>query len=244
MTKRIVFKSLMVVLTLGCLAVSFSQADGFSRKGEGRGYFMIGGNSLDMDELNSRLKDNGYAEFSDSPISLGGGGHGIVRERIVIGGEGHALLGRAEQSTIGGVDYGTKFSAGYGFFDVGVLAMRTGGLDVYPLLGLGGGGVSLDITQSEIGSFDELLQDPNRSTNLSTWCFLINLGLGIDYLAVLGESERGEGGIVIGLRSGYILAPFHGDWHFKGETLPGGPDPGLTGAYIRLTIGGGGRAYE
>lgn len=244
MIKMILFMSLVAALTLGCLAVSFSPADGSSSKGEGRGYFMIGGNWLDMDELNSRLKDNGYAEFTDSFLSLGGGGHGIVRERIVIGGEGHALLGRTENSTIGDVDYGTKFSAGYGFFDVGVVAIRARGLDVYPLLGLGGGGVSLDITQSEIGSFDDILENPNRRAKLSTWGFLINLGLGIDYLAVLGENEEGEGGIVIGLRSGYIFSPFDGDWSFKDEILPGGPDLGLTGAYIRLTIGGGGRAYK
>lgn len=244
MTKRITFKSMAVALTMGFLAVSLFPPDGLAGSRGGRGYFMIGGNSLDVDELNSRMNENGYEEFSNSSISLGAGGHGIVRERIVLGGEGHTLLGRTEQSTIGGVDYGTKLSAGYGFFDVGVLAMRKGGLDVYPLLGLGAGGVSLEITQSEIGSFDDLLEDPNRSASLSTWSFLINLGLGIDYLAVLGESRRGEGGIVIGLRTGYIFSPFHGDWDFKGETLPGGPDPGLTGAYIRLTIGGGGQLYN
>jgi hypothetical protein len=244
MTKKILFKSLVVALTLGCLAMPFSTADGSSNKGEGAGYFMIGSNWLDMDELNSRLRDNGYTEFSDSYLSLGGGGHGIVRGRYLIGGEGHGMLGRTEQSTIGVVDYGTKFSAGYGFFDVGVVAIKSGGFNVYPLLGLGGGGVSLNITQTEIGSFDDILENPDRSSRLTTWGFLINLGLGIDYLAVLGDNEQGEGGIVIGMRTGYIFSPFDGDWNFEGETLPGGPDLGLTGAYLRLTIGGGGRAFD
>jgi hypothetical protein len=244
MTRRIAFTTLMFAMTLECLALSFSPAYGHLGRKEGRGYFMVGKSFLDMDELNTRLKENGYATFSDSPVSLGAGGHGIVRDRFVIGGEGHALLSRTEESTIGGVDYGSRLSAGYGFFDVGVLAMRAGGLDVYPMLGLGGGGVSLDIRQSRIGSFEDLLEDPDRSATLSTWSFLINLGLGIDYLAVLGEGRNGEGGIVIGLRSGYIFSPFNGDWDFKGETLPGGPEPGLNGAYIRLTIGGGGRAYD
>ena len=201
---------------------------------------MVGGNQLDMDDLNVRMKDNGYTEFSDNYLSLGGGGHAIINDKIVLGGEGHALLGRTKSSTLGVTDYGSKLSAGYGFFDLGYMLLRAGGLDAYPLLGIGGGGISMNIIQSEIGSFDDILADPDRGAKLSTWDFLINIGLGIDYLYVLGGGEMGEGGLVLGLRGGYIFSPFEGDWKFEGETLPGGPDLGITGPYIRLTIGGGG----
>jgi len=230
----------LVMVTFGLLAAAYSPAETSEKRGEGRGYLMIGGNQLDMDDLNSRLKDNGFTRFSDNYLSLGGGGHAIVNDRIVIGGEGHALLGRTKSSTVRDTDYGSKFSAGYGFFDLGYVLLRSGGLDAYPVLGIGGGGVSMNIVESEVGSFDSLLENPSRGSKLSTWDFMINLGFGIDYLLLLGGNEEGEGGLVLGLRGGYLYSPFEADWKFEGETLPGGPDLGINGPYIRLLIGGGG----
>lgn len=231
---------ILVIVMLALPAAACTQAEESETRGEGRGYFMFGGNQLDMDDLNLRLKESGLTRFSDNYLSLGGGGHAIVNDRIVIGGEGHALLGRTKSSMVHDTDYGSKFSAGYGFFDLGYVILRGGGLDVYPLLGIGGGGISMKIVESEVGSFGDLLDDPSRGSKLSTWDFMINLGLGIDYLFVLGGTERGEGGLVLGLRGGYVYSPFEADWKFEGETLPGGPDLGITGPYVRILIGGGG----
>jgi hypothetical protein len=240
MEKRIRLALAMTFVFLGLLVGPCFSADESPNKGEGRGYFMIGGNQLDMDDLNRRLMANGFTRFSDDYISLGGGGHAIVNERIIIGGEGHALLGRTKSSTVVNVDYGSKLSAGYGFFDLGYVVLRSGGFDAYPLLGIGGGGISMNFVESEVGSFDDVLQNPSRGSKLSTWDLLVSVGFGMDHLYVLGGNEQGEGGLVLGLRAGYIFSPFEGDWKFEGETLPGGPDFGITGPYIRLMIGGGG----
>lgn len=209
-----------------------------NKKGGGRGYFMFGGSIIDIKSLNSKLDSKGYPKFPDNFISLGGGGHGIIG-KVIIGGEGHGLIGR--ETTGGSKTYKTSISAGYGFFNFGYIVYSTKGLSVYPLLGLGGGGMSFKIVEREtIPSFDDVLNNPKRSANLSTSGFLLNLALGTDYLLKLEEDKKREGGLVFGLRIGYTFALIKGSWKMDGIEISGGPEIGITGPYIRLMIGGGG----
>ncbi len=231
-------------MTICMLIASCVWAEDPPDREEGRGYFMIGGSLLNVDDLNASLSENGYSELSDSYLSLGGGGHGIVRGKIVVGGEGHALLGRTKTSSVGDQQYDTKLSGGYGLFNIGYVLFKKGGLNVYPLLGIGGGGVELKIAQSSVGSFEDVLSDPNRGSELSTGGLLLDFALGADHLFILGSDDKEEGGILIGLRCGYTLAPFTRDWNLSGDNLSGGPDFGISGPYFRLAIGGGGSSIS
>jgi len=209
------------------------------KEGGGRGYFMFGGNIIDIKRLNSKLESKGYSKLSDNFISFGGGGHGIIR-KVIIGGEGHGFTGR--ETTSG--NYKTSIGAGYGFFNVGYLIYKTGAINIYPILGLGGGGIGVKIIEKGTPSFDEVLDNPKRSAELSTGGFLLNLALGTDCLLKLGGDEKGGGGLVFGLRIGYTFAPIKGDWEMDGIDISGGPDIGITGPYIHLMIGGGGFGKE
>ncbi|OQX94850.1 hypothetical protein B6I21_08515 [candidate division KSB1 bacterium 4572_119] len=81
----------------------------------GRGYFIAGTNVLDLDALNSRLVSNGYKEFSNNFISIGGGGHGIINN-IIIGGQGGTIFGGDETVELGTETFKTSLIGGYGFF--------------------------------------------------------------------------------------------------------------------------------
>lgn len=234
--------TLTMVAVIGLFSVSVAQGQEIradAKEGGGRGYFMFGSSIIDIKALNSRLENKGYSKLSDNFISFGGGGHGIIN-RVIIGGEGHGLIGK--ETTSG--SYKTSLSAGYGFFNLGYLVYSKGDLHVYPLLGLGGGGMSLKIVERGAPSFDEVLDDPKRSAELSTGGFLLNVALGTDYLLKLWGDEKGEGGLVFGLRIGYTFAPIKGDWEMDGIDISGGPKVGITGPYIRLMIGGGGIGKE
>ena len=156
---------------------------------------------------------------------------------MIIGGECHALV--SEETT--SVHHTTRIGVGYGLFDLGYIVYSSKDVRVYPLIGLGGGGLSLRIVEEETSlSFDEVLDNPRRSAELVTGGFLVNLALGVDYLLQLNEDERGRGGLVFGLRAGYTLSPVKGDWNLDEVAISGGPDMGITGMYVRLMIGGGG----
>jgi hypothetical protein len=234
---------LTVVVVISFFFTNVSQSQEIkstTKEGGGMGYFMFGGSIIDIKALNSRLEDKGYSKISDNFISFGGGGHGVIN-RVIIGGEGHGLIGKEITSK----SYKTSIDAGYGFFNLGYIVYSTEDLRVYSLLGLGGGGMSLNIVEKGIlPSFDEVLDNPQRGVELSTGGFLLNLALGTDYLLKLGGDEKGKGGLILGLRVGYIFAPIKGDWEMDGVDISGAPDVSITGPYIRFMIGGGGFGKE
>jgi hypothetical protein len=235
MLKRLVtIAAVAVIAMIGLLSVSLAQVG--ELEGGGRGYFMVGGNIIDMKALNSSLESKGYSKISDNNfISLGGGGNWVV-SNVIVGGESHGLIGREVTSG----SYKTSLSAGYGFFNLGYIVYSIGDLDFYPLLGLGGGGVRLKITEAATPSYDDVLASPTRKAELSTGGFLLNVALGTDYLLKLRKNERREGGLVFGLRAGYTFAPIKNSWELDRTGISGGPQVGITGPYINLMIGGGG----
>lgn len=202
----------------------------------GRGFFMGGTNIIDIGELNTRLKNNGYHTFSDNLIGFGGGGYGILN-RLIIGGEGFGMSSAAELGTAGGETFKTTLSGGYGLFKLGYVVYRRGGFNLYPAVGFGGGGLALEITRKETVAFDDILKSPKRNVQLSNGCLLIDIGVGVDYLMILDRKNTGdEGGLAFGMRVGYLAAPYRSDW---GDALDG-PDIGFDGFYFRLMFGGGG----
>jgi len=232
----------MVIVSIFLCTIAYAQEMAvFDKEGGGRGYFMFGGNIIDIKSLNSYLESKGYSKLADNFISFGGGGYGIIG-KVIIGGEGHGLIG--EESTSD--SYKTSIGASYGFVNFGYIVYSTKGLSVYPLLGLGGGKMSLKIVErGTASSFDDVLDNPERSAKLSTGGFLLTLALGTDYLLKLGEDEKGKGGLVFGLRIGYTFAPIKGSWEMDGGIeISGAPEIGITGPYIRLMIGGGGFGKE
>ncbi|MDI6807605.1 MAG: hypothetical protein QME66_01315 [Candidatus Eisenbacteria bacterium] len=229
---------LAVVALIGLLVPAVSQSREVREAG-GRGFFMVGGANLDINNLNARLKANGYPEFSKNLVSFGGSGYGIVN-RVIIGGEGHTFFGR--KTTIG--DSQSSISAAYGCFNLGYLLYSKKGVNIYPIMGIGGGEMSFKIVERSSPTFDGLLVNPKRNAGLSTDVFLLSVGLGVDKLVNLGGDEKGEGGLAIGLQVGFTFAPNIGEWSLEERNIAGGPEIGITGPYVRLMFGGGGSGKD
>ncbi|MCP4632521.1 MAG: hypothetical protein GY855_06305 [candidate division Zixibacteria bacterium] len=212
---------------------------------EGRGYLMFGGLRMDIDDLNTHLKSAamqgivGYSEFKDDFFSIGGGGH-VIFGKLIIGGEGHGLIRGNEK--LG--NYKTSLFGGYGLLNFGMTLISSGRFDIYPLVGIGGGGMRLKITERNSVSFGDVLDNPGRNSDMTTGCFLLHAALGFDHLVKLADTEFGTGGLVFGCRAGYIYAPYTSEWRMEGKEVSGGPETGITGPYFRILIGGGGYAKK
>ena len=224
------------VLTL--YSISFAQGKA-GKSGGGMGYFAVGMNLFNLNTLNSRLTEHGYPEFSGHLLSIGGGGHAIVG-KLVIGGEGQGLSGEEKSVRVNSQPFKSSLSGGFGLFDLGYLVYSKNGLNLYPLLGIGGGGITLKIAEDSSPSFDDVLSHPNRSVELIYGGFVFNLSLGVDYFIKMAQEEEGFGGFVLGLRAGYMLTPFTHNWKMDEHDIGSGPDVGLNGFFIRMTLGGGG----
>lgn len=240
---------------LGTLLLTFAAAppllaqDGLPG---GRGAFQVGFQGSDLDALNTRLVGAGLPSFDDGFVTLGGFGLGRVG-RVLIGGEGHGLLPREEDSADG--DLRTRLTGGYGLFNLGYLAHSGRRLDVYPILGIGGGGMSLEIIERSAPTFDDVLADPARSSRLTSGTFLVSAALGADLR--LGGADRRtrrdrrrhddddddghRGGLLVGIRAGWLWAPGDTDWELDTlNDVSNGPAAGPEGLYVRVSIGGWG----
>ncbi|MDI6791248.1 MAG: hypothetical protein QME81_00030 [bacterium] len=245
-----VFVVVVVVVTLGGAKILYAHGDPASfghshhEKDDGCGGFMYGLNRIDLGDLGTKLKASGFEEFEDNFTFYGGSGYGVAGEhKIIIGGEG----GGFSQNAISANQKGQKasLSGGYGLFNVGYIVFSKKNFRLFPLLGLGGGGLSLKIweTTGSAPTFDKILDgtEPKREVSMSTGGLLFNLALGADYLLVFGGDKEGEGGLLFGLRAGYILSPGKADWEMEDVDVSGGSDVRITGPYLRLVLGGGGR---
>lgn len=216
------------------LLVGAGTAPGQERP-SGRGYLMAGAQGMDIGELNDRLDANGYGTFTETFGMFGGGGYALIG-RFIIGGEGAGIFGGSESATLGTDFFKSTLNGGYGLFRLGYVTARRGGFLFYPTLGIGGGGLSLEISQEATLPFDQYLQNPRRRTRLSNGFLLLDIGLAADHLMILERKDAEEGGIMIGARAGYLFSPWRSDW---GDALDG-PDSGIEGLYFRVVFGGGG----
>ncbi|MGH7503297.1 MAG: hypothetical protein ACREL7_16345 [Longimicrobiales bacterium] len=207
---------------------------GVSERG-GRGFFMVGVEKLELDELNASLTAEGFPTFSQRFLTLGGGGY-FIRGRLILGGEGHTIL-QSDETTSDGA-FRTRITGGFGMVNVGYQVLRGGRFAIYPLLALGGGAMNLRITERSTLAFDEILQNPRRGANLANGAFLAGAALGADWFIPAGEGGKG---VVLGLRAGFNYAPLEPEWSMDGVDIANGPDAGFTGPWVRLTLGGGSR---
>jgi hypothetical protein len=229
----------MCVVLIGSPLGAAAQAPAAERPTtSGRGFFMAGYQRLGLRGLNRDLGNAGYPALERHYLTLGGAGLG-TRGRFLIGGEGHALLGGNETTAGGALQLST--SGGFGLFRVGYLAVSSATFDLYPLLGIGGGGMGLKIIERDAPTFDEVLADPGRSSSLDTGMFLLDVSLAANYRIDMREGDDGPGGFLLGVHVGYTFAPGDTSWKLDGiNSVAGGPTLQIEGPYVRVSIGGWG----
>jgi hypothetical protein len=205
----------------------------------GRGFFQTGYLGLDPEDLNVSLNDVGLPDIASGFVTFGGGGYG-QRGLFLIGGEGHAIVDQEEATPNG--EFQLSAGGGYGLFRIGYLAYSEGQLDLFPLFGIGGGGLSVNIKGRSAPTFDQVLEAPARSSSLATGGFLLDASIGLNYRIVLSdEEESSRGGLVVGAQAGYIFEPGGSSWTLDGlNNVAGGPDLKLQGFHFRASIGGWG----
>jgi hypothetical protein len=226
--------------TLGFSAIDAQTSDGNPRRTTRRGYFEVGRMALDLGELNDVLVPAGYPKMGQEFLTLGGAGFG-EHGRVLIGGEGTALLGRTRSTTNG--SYSLAMSGGYGLFRVGYKAFSAQSVDVFPTLGLGGGALQLDIRGRSSSTFGDILASPGRSSRLTTGSVMLGVGVDMHYRIRAGKQRAGDdGGVLMGVSTGYLFSTGSGEWTLDDiNSVAGGPSTSFEGFYVRLSFGGWGR---
>jgi hypothetical protein len=218
-----------VLLLAGSLT---AQPRPFRGPGDGAGFFGIGWTNADVADLNARLTAVGYPDFGRTGLLIGGGGYRQLRGGLLLGGEGYGA-GFGEEAHVGRT---TRLGGGYGLFNVGYMLPTGPNLRLYPLVGIGGGGLVLSVSgRPTDAGFDDVLRQPDHGVALSRGSFLTSLGAGLEVRP--GAGGRGP---MVGVRVGYSFAPFSSAWRLEEQTIGAGPDSSLQGLQVRFLIGGGG----
>jgi hypothetical protein len=205
---------------------------------ETRFYLMVGGGAFDLDGLNGALAGGGFDEVSGNTVSVGGGGH-VVLGRWIVGGEGFGLMPRESDTSAG--DWRARVSGGGGVVNLGYSVLRKGGTSVYPLIGVGAGALTVEMSERSTPTFDQVISNPARGSTVTQVTMLVQPAVGIDHFVPVGTTDGLVAGFVVGVRAGYTFAPMTSDWYLDTMRLPGGPKQGMEGAFVRVTIGGGTR---
>jgi len=230
----------LLALLFGCHTLSAQQSAENGEPTVGKGFFMVGWQQLDVDDLNDRLNGNGFPSFSPNMLTIGGGGWATFGSGLVIGGEGHGLIGGKE--TTSDAILRSQLAGGYGMLNVGYRAYAGERMDVTPLVGFGVGALSMEVRKRGSLTFDDALADPLTGTSLSAGGFLFDVSA-VAAVRVTGHADDGEGsagGVSLGMRTGYAYSPADWDWKHGDVDVPGGPGMGVRGFYVRLMIGGTG----
>jgi hypothetical protein len=206
----------------------------------GGGGFTIGYGNFDVSKLQSFVSEN-VPEFRNDHLLLGLTGHTFINN-FVIGGSGYALVGDAIKTSSQKI----QLAGGQGTFDFGYLILNKEKVKAYPLLGVGGGGYGLRISQNQDVSVADIASNPGREINVNRAGFVIDASINIDFIPALiyDAKEDALGGFMTGLRLGYIHGFANSNWSYTGGDVTNGPNFGISMFYAKLVIGGFGMAKK
>jgi len=214
---------------LAALPLSASSVSG------GCGAFMIGFDMPNLGNLNDKLEANGYGSFDNKFLATGGFGYAAIKS-VILGGEG-----AGESQIIKNDSLKAKLSAGYGLFDIGYVVFSSPVALIFPVVGIGGGGIDLTLWRTDMSlQFDSILANPGITTVLNTGGLILKGEFDFLFFPPLGKGSSQPNGIMLGVRVGYMYMPQKASWKFEDIDVSDGPDSRLNGLYIHFMIGMGG----
>jgi opacity protein-like surface antigen len=197
-------------------------------------YFLGGVGFNDLEGINNRLGDSGYSELDVPNLSLGLGGDMSVG-RLIVGAEWQWLRNVGTEASRN--DLRADISSNYWLFRVGFDVAHWRGLRVYPLFGIGSGVTKFTAASESGGSFDNVLDNPARDLRMSQRALLLDASLGVDYRFKVKETEYKSSFFTVGVRGGYLFAPYSSGWKTASAEISNGPDFMATGPAVQLVLG-------
>jgi opacity protein-like surface antigen len=185
----------------------------------------------------------GFDDISNDGYAVGIGGY-FPYGRMLIGGEfQYADLGQ-ESSPAGKTN---QITTTYVIAQIGYAVFTGWHFTVYPILGVGGGNLTLTLKNRNGGAslpasanptFDDVVLSPGAQSQMSGFYVLVQPGVGFDYLIL--RNEKDHVGLSLGIRITTSISPNRTTWKYQGNDVFGGPDAGPAATSIRLSLGVGG----
>ncbi len=178
------------------------------------------------------------ARSPEFAYTVGGGGRMLLFHRLVVGGKGFGLF----PPEVGGPRGTARVGGGGGGLELGFAAVNRPKLLFFPYFGVGGFGLGLELRNTsqeaiQLGNAAPLLPDEER--DYAAGFVYLEVGAGLHRLIFFGD-----GGLLVGFNVGGIFSVAPSRWADGGDPIEGVDEPRLSGAYLQLTIGGGGFFFQ
>lgn len=179
------------------------------------------------------------AELGPVAVTLGGGGGMLLGGRYVVRGKGFGMVVPSTTTVRGRA----SLTGGGGGFDVGLVYHHRQWL-LYPFFGVGGMGMALDVDNQSAGDLvlgGRTIAAGQRRT-LTSGFATAELGFGFVrrmFGAPPPGARGGMGGLVHGGELGLVVSLWGSGWD-DAQGRADLPQAQVVGAYLRLTVGGGG----
>lgn len=202
------------------------------------GSLVIGPGWIDPGDLEGRLREHGFEEVDPQVVLLGLSGRILFDNSIALGGAG-AIVGRPEVEGSGEYDatlgYNTLRAEG------GYALLHSDTWLLLPKLALGVYSATVSLHDDRNASFDELLEEPGTTTNLSSRGFLVGALVDFEFRFAPGRTDDAARGFFgVGIEGGYFYSVPLSSWRMDSEAaVANGPDAPLTGGFVGVTLGGG-----
>jgi len=186
---------------------------------------------VNFDGLNDAFEDGGVQlkeKLNSLHWGFGGAGFALI-DRIVIGGSGWG-----GSQTVGSDSLRATVQISGGEFDLGYQVFSTKHLLIAPVLGIGGGGYTIELQKlsGTAPTFNELLKNPGRTGRVS----FSSLTLSPQLMVTVPVKFVG-----LQLRGGYCYTPSTPEWGLEGGSkLSSGPtiSKGMPFATLNVVFGG------
>lgn len=215
------------------------------------GFLSVGVEGTGWGALQDALNVTHFPLLPERRFTIGAGGYAL-RSRILVGGEGYASIGDRVVST---TDRQVRALGGGGFVTLGYAIVDRPHARLYPLLGLGGVGVMLDL-EDPLGlgigpnvndpQFIDVMVNPGRRSQLSAGSLALLFGGGAEVLLGrrVNPARRRDSGLLLGVRAGFTYTTVRSDWMLYDQRITGGPDVTGGGGFVRFTVGAGGTRWR
>lgn len=148
---------------------------------------------------------------------------------LVIGGASDVVAARSVANARYAAATGGTLDEGV----VGIALVCTASWSVYPLAGIGTTRLDISTASRQASSADTVLAAGAAGGALSSRTWFDDYGLGVDYRGRGGGASR----LSAGVRVGYVERFGAARWRLSEQRIAGGPKYGLSGPYLRASLG-------
>ena len=204
-----------------------AQSDSSSSKPRftlGSAQTVVGFVRMRSSELDTRLGAAGLPNAATSAATIGFGAD-VRARRLLLGASWQSMLTRNQSDAA----YRTRMAGNYALFDVGVAAVSTRRLSIYPVVGLGASRLSLSVKERGDFTFDDGLGRPGRELSMSGTSGMVHAGL----LVEQRFKRRSGAQYALSVRAGVTRSIGSQSWQSDESHVQDGPS-GIRGSYVRV----------